>query len=161
MYYDFFSISLGELLLAAYDVALRLLDYQQGTHARKVGENWQRVPARFKQVREEVMAYLHGELREFTITVAPQGTLFQCQVWQALQQIPYGQTASYADIALAIGRPKAVRAVGAANGANPISLIIPCHRVIGRNGALTGYAGGMANKARLLALEAEVLAKAP
>lgn len=158
MYFDLFDTELGELLLATQGDALCLLDYQAGTHARQVQPDWLRAPQRFAAVKAEVTAYLAGELMDFSIAVAPQGTLFQQQVWQALQTIPYGHTASYADIAERIGRPQAVRAVGAANGANPISLIIPCHRVIGKNGSLTGYAGGLDVKQRLLALEQPAVA---
>jgi methylated-DNA-[protein]-cysteine S-methyltransferase len=154
MYYDIFPTACGDILLASTGDALQLLDFQQGSKARCVQGDWKRDAALFRPVREQVLAYLAGELREFSIAVAPQGTPFQQQVWQALQTIPYGETASYSDIATRIGRPKAVRAVGAANGANPVSLIIPCHRVIGSNGTLTGYAGGIETKARLLALEA-------
>lgn len=154
MYYDIFPTVCGDILLASEGDALQLLDFQQGSKARRVQGDWKRDAILFRPVREQVLAYLNGELRQFSIAVAPQGTPFQQQVWQALQTIPYGETASYSDIASRIGRPRAVRAVGAANGANPVSLIIPCHRVIGRNGALTGYAGGLAVKQRLLALEA-------
>lgn len=158
MYYDVFSAFCGDILLASRGEALVLLDYQQGRKARTIGSDWRRDAALFRPVRAEVEAYLNGELREFSIEVAPEGTDFQRQVWRALRDIPYGQTASYAEIAARIGRPKSMRAVGAANGANPISLIIPCHRVIGSNGSLTGYAGGLAVKQRLLALEQEALA---
>ena len=103
--------------------------------------------------RRELTDYFAGTLRRFTIPLAPAGTPFQQQVWQALRAIPYGETRSYAAIARAIGRPTAARAVGAANGRNPISIITPCHRVIGADGALTGFAGGLAAKRMLLALE--------
>lgn len=95
-----------------------------------------------------------GKLPQFSLPLAPKGTEFQCQVWQALTEIPFNQTVSYSDIANAIARPKSVRAVGAANGANPIPIIIPCHRVIGKNGKLTGYAYGLALKQTLLDIEA-------
>ncbi|TVV73007.1 methylated-DNA--[protein]-cysteine S-methyltransferase [Sphingomonas solaris] len=98
-------------------------------------------------------AYFGGTLRRFTLPLAPRGTPFQQAVWRALATIPYGETRSYGDIARQIGRPAAVRAVGAANGRNPISVVIPCHRVIGAGGALTGFAGGLAAKRHLLALE--------
>ncbi len=98
-------------------------------------------------------AYFAGELRQFSLPLDLQGTAFQQSVWQALLTIPFGETRSYAEIARQIGRPKAVRAVGAANGQNPISIVAPCHRVIGSNGTLTGYAGGLAAKQHLLGLE--------
>jgi methylated-DNA-[protein]-cysteine S-methyltransferase len=103
--------------------------------------------------RRELDAYFKGGLTTFNVPVAPQGTAFQRRCWAALQAIPYGVTRSYGQQAQAIGAPKAVRAVGLANGRNPISIIIPCHRVIGANGSLTGYGGGMARKQFLLDLE--------
>ncbi|MDP5293181.1 methylated-DNA--[protein]-cysteine S-methyltransferase [Oceanimonas sp. CHS3-5] len=98
-------------------------------------------------------AYFSGRLQRFTLPLAPQGTPFQQQVWRALQHIPWGEHRSYGDIAGAIGNPRAMRAVGAANGRNPIAIVIPCHRVIGANGSLTGYAGGLERKRWLLAHE--------
>lgn len=102
---------------------------------------------------DELTAYLRGDLRRFSIPLDPRGTAFQRQVWDALGAIPYGETRSYAWVAARIGRPAAVRAVGLANGANPVPVLVPCHRVIGSNGALTGYGGGLGLKARLLRLE--------
>lgn len=105
------------------------------------------------QAKKELDAYFAGRLKKFEVPVAPQGTPFQKQAWKALTQIPYGATRSYGEQACAIGRPKAVRAIGAANGRNPIPIIIPCHRVIGADGSLTGFGGGMATKQFLLELE--------
>jgi methylated-DNA-[protein]-cysteine S-methyltransferase len=102
-----------------------------------------------------VEEYFAGERREFDLELAPAGSAFQRLVWRALRQIPFGETRSYGQIATQIGSHKAVRAVGAANGANPLSIIVPCHRVIGANGKLTGFAGGLEVKARLLALESK------
>jgi methylated-DNA-[protein]-cysteine S-methyltransferase len=101
----------------------------------------------------QLRAYFAGSLREFRLPLQMEGTDFQRGVWSLICQVPYGQTRSYRDLALALGRPQAVRAVGAANGANPLPIVVPCHRVIGSNGALTGYGGGMALKRRLLDLE--------
>lgn len=101
----------------------------------------------------QLRAYFDARLREFSLPLDPQGTPFQLRVWRELVNIPYGATRTYGDIAAAIGSPDAVRAVGAANGTNPIAIVIPCHRVIGANGKLTGYAGGMETKRRLLDLE--------
>ncbi len=101
----------------------------------------------------QLQQYFAGSLTCFSLPLAAGGTTFQQQVWRALSQLPYGHTCSYADIARQIANPKAVRAVGAANGKNPIAIVVPCHRVIGANGTLTGYAGGLANKAWLLAHE--------
>lgn len=105
------------------------------------------------ETERQLRAYFAGELRQFSLPLDLQGTAFQQSVWQALLTIPFGETRSYAEIARQIGRPKAVRAVGAANGQNPISIVAPCHRVIGSNGTLTGYAGGLAAKQHLLGLE--------
>lgn len=104
-------------------------------------------------VSSQLQAYFRGTLRSFDMPLDMRGTPFQREVWQALTAIPFGETRSYGQIAAQIGRPKAVRAVGAANGANPVPIIVPCHRVIGSNGKLTGYAGGLALKQQLLALE--------
>lgn len=106
-----------------------------------------------QQVKKQLQDYLDGKITEFDVPLGAKGTKFQQQVWQALCDIPYGETRSYGDIAKSIGNPKAVRAVGAANGKNPISIIVPCHRVIGANGKLTGYAGGLSRKEWLLTLE--------
>lgn len=107
----------------------------------------------FASVVEQLEAYFAGELREFDVDVAPSGTPFQLEVWRALTRIPYGVTWSYGELAETIGRPSASRAVGAANGRNPISILVPCHRVIGASGSLTGYGGGLDRKALLLDLE--------
>lgn len=105
------------------------------------------------QARRELDAYFAGKLRAFTMALAPQGTPFQLKVWTALRSIPYGATRTYGQQALAIGQPKAVRAVGLANGKNPIAIIVPCHRVIGASGSLTGFGGGLPRKKALLELE--------
>ena len=108
----------------------------------------------FITVRQELAAYFAGELQKFATPLAPQGTPFQQQVWRALQEIPYGRTASYSDLAQRVRNPQAVRAVAMANARNPLPIIVPCHRVIGKNGALTGYSGGgVERKAALLQLE--------
>jgi methylated-DNA-[protein]-cysteine S-methyltransferase len=114
-------------------------------------------PAGFRDVVDQLAAYFAGELTEFDIALDPSGSPFQRTVWMALRTIPYGQTRSYADIARQIGNPTASRAVGLANGRNPISIIVPCHRVIGANGSLTGYGGGLERKRALLDLESGAL----
>lgn len=106
-----------------------------------------------RQAADQLRAYFNGERTDFDLPLAPKGTDFQKAAWQALQQIPYGETRYYAEQAGLIGKPSAVRAIGAANGANPIAIVVPCHRVIGKNGQLTGYAGGLDKKAWLLAFE--------
>ncbi|HXZ05901.1 MAG TPA: methylated-DNA--[protein]-cysteine S-methyltransferase [Ktedonobacteraceae bacterium] len=109
--------------------------------------------ASLQYAMDELRRYLAGERVQFTCPLDLHGTPFQIKVWQELFRIPYGETRTYAEIARAIGRPSAVRAAGAANGANPVAIIVPCHRVIGSNGSLTGYGGGLPTKAWLLALE--------
>jgi O-6-methylguanine DNA methyltransferase len=109
--------------------------------------------APLQQAMDELRSYLAGERVNFACPLDLHGTAFQIEVWEELYRIPYGETRTYAEIARAIGRPAAVRAVGAANGANPVAIIVPCHRVIGSNGALTGYGGGLPTKAWLLTLE--------
>jgi methylated-DNA-[protein]-cysteine S-methyltransferase len=106
-----------------------------------------------REAASQLLAYFAGNLRRFKLPLDLQGTEFQKSVWRELQKIPYGETRSYAQIAAAIGTPTAVRAVGAANGANPVAIVVPCHRVIGSGGKLTGYGGGLPLKKRLLELE--------
>ena len=124
-----------------------LVDLLPAKSGEKVAEG------RMRGVVQELEEYFAGQRKSFDIPLAPKGTPFQLEVWRALQQIPYGATATYREIAIQIGRPNAVRAVGAANGANPIPIIIPCHRVIGSNGSLTGFGGGIDVKRALLAHE--------
>jgi methylated-DNA-[protein]-cysteine S-methyltransferase len=110
----------------------------------------------FAQLRRQLDEYFAGELHDFDLELAPSGSPFQLQVWRALRAIPYGQTTSYGEIAATVGQPGAARAVGGANNRNPIAIVIPCHRVIGAGGSLTGYGGGLHRKEQLLALEAGV-----
>lgn len=142
---------LGRMLALADEEALRRLDFVEDAPE---GLPYCVTPL-LERCREEVQAYFQGRLKAFTLPLAPEGTPFQKQVWQALLAIPYGETRSYQEIARTVGRPKATRAVGGANHHNPISLIIPCHRVIGADGGLTGYGGGLHRKEALLALEKE------
>jgi methylated-DNA-[protein]-cysteine S-methyltransferase len=147
--YDTIDTPIGELLLASDGDALAAV-HMNGTP----GRDWRRDPAAVGEPAEQLQAYFAGELREFDLQLAPHGTPFQREVWSALRDIPYGSTISYAELAVAVGRPHAARAVGAANGRNPIAVVIPCHRVIGASGALTGYGGGLGRKRLLLDLEA-------
>jgi methylated-DNA-[protein]-cysteine S-methyltransferase len=110
----------------------------------------------FAELHRQLDAYFAGELQDFDLELAPSGSPFQLEVWGTLREIPYGQTASYGEIAAAVGQPGAARAVGGANNRNPIAIVIPCHRVIGASGSLTGYGGGLPRKQLLLALEAGV-----
>lgn len=139
-----------ELLLAAGEAGVRLIEFRRERALDGV-EN-PNYPLLLKTA-EQLRSYFAGELREFSLPLDPQGTEFQLRVWRQLETIPYGSTRSYSEIARAVGSPKAVRAVGAANGANPISIVVPCHRVIGSSGKLVGYGGGLPVKQRLLALE--------
>jgi methylated-DNA-[protein]-cysteine S-methyltransferase len=116
-------------------------------------DEWQRDDSAFDDVAKQLREYFAGTRREFELPLAPAGTEFQRAVWSVLRTIPYGRTWSYLDVANAIGKPSACRAVGAANGANPLPIVVPCHRVIGTNGSLTGFGGGLDVKKRLLALE--------
>jgi methylated-DNA-[protein]-cysteine S-methyltransferase len=147
--YDTIESPIGELLLAGDGNALTAV-HMNGSP----GAAWRRDAAALRGPAEQLQAYFAGELREFDLTLSPHGTPFQREVWSALREIPYGSTISYAELAAAVGRPDAARAVGAANGRNPIAVVIPCHRVIGASGALTGYGGGLGRKRLLLDLEA-------
>ncbi|WP_304072710.1 methylated-DNA--[protein]-cysteine S-methyltransferase [Nocardiopsis listeri] len=145
---------LGELLLFGDGEALAGVSTPPKDGApHHVGERWLSDEAPFTEVKRQLIAYFAGELREFDLPLAPAGTPWQLRVWRALTTIPYGETAGYGELAEELGRPTASRAVGAANGRNPISIIVPCHRVIGANGSLTGYAGGLERKKKLLNLE--------
>jgi len=119
----------------------------------RIKDDWQRNDDAFDDVATQLREYFAGKRRDFDLPLAPSGTPFQLSVWNELRAIPYGRTKSYLDIANAIGKPAACRAVGAANGANPLPIVVPCHRVIGANGSLTGFGGGIDVKRRLLALE--------
>jgi len=156
IYYDYMETSIGNLMLAGNGDALMELGFPSGKGARRHRNNWLRNNDVFNEVKEQLSSYFVGELTDFSIPLAPIGTEFQLQVWQALQTIPYGETLSYGELARQIGRPKASRAVGAANGQNPIPVIIPCHRVIGSSGKLVGFGGGIETKQKLLGLEQEL-----
>ena len=144
---------IGRLLLAGDKTSLKVLGFSSGGKARGAEADWERFDEPFRQVRSQLEEYFAGERRVFELDLAPEATPFQADVLDALQRIPYGETRSYLDIAKELGKPKAVRAVGGANGANPIPVIIPCHRVIGSNGSLTGFGGGLDTKRFLLDLE--------
>ncbi len=144
---------LGELLLVGDGRALTRL--QMTPRDEDVPAGGRHDPDTFADVEAQLDGYFAGELTEFDLPLAPHGSDFQLRVWGALLDIPYGETASYGAIATAVGRPDAVRAVGATNGRNPIAVIIPCHRVIGADGTLVGYGGGLPRKRLLLELEAE------
>jgi methylated-DNA-[protein]-cysteine S-methyltransferase len=148
-YYTALSSPIGELLLASDGRALT------GLHMAPFEplSGWHRDERPFRDVVAQLSAYFSGARKVFDVMHEAVGTPFQRRVWKALLHIPYGETISYGELARRIGNPRAVRAVGRANGANPIAVIVPCHRVIGANGTLTGYGGGLERKAKLLALE--------
>jgi methylated-DNA-[protein]-cysteine S-methyltransferase len=152
-YYSSTQSPIGELLLTGNGTALTGLYMQVHKHGREISADWSRNEAAFKPARAQLAAYFAGELRRFELRVEMAGTAFQQRVWRALRDIPHGATESYGALANRIGAPKAARAVGLANGRNPISIIVPCHRVIGANGSLTGYGGGIERKQWLLAHE--------
>lgn len=147
----------GELKLIASDRGLAAILWENDNPARvklDPGERRDDHPV-LTEAGRQLAEYFSGQRQRFSIPLAPSGTEFQKTVWRALAGIPFGETRSYLQIAQQLGNPKATRAVGAANGRNPISIVIPCHRVIGSDGRLTGFAGGMAAKAYLLDLELE------
>jgi methylated-DNA-[protein]-cysteine S-methyltransferase len=155
MYYCYVRTPVGDLLLAGDEDALCFVSFPDETKRRGPDADWIFSEKPFNAAREHLTAYFAGELQQFDLALRPTGTEFQLAVLKELQKIPYGTTVSYGDIARRIGRPKAVRAVGAANGRNPIPVIIPCHRVIGSGGQLTGFGGGLPTKEHLLRLEME------
>jgi len=154
MFYDYFETEVaGTLMLAGDDKGLRHLNFINGRHPVNAESTWRRDAGRFEAVKSQLAAYFAGNRNAFDIDLFLQGTAFQLKVWAALREIPYGHVVSYQWVADRIGNPAAVRAVGAANGRNPIAIIVPCHRVIGKDGSLTGYGGGLEIKQRLIGLE--------
>ena len=155
MYYCYVDSPIGELLLAGTSSALSMIGFPKGSMRRDPEPDWIFKEEPFVKVRQQLREYFDGERKDFDIPLSLEGTDFQLSVWHALQEIPYGSTVSYGDVAKRIENPKAVRAVGAANGRNPVPIIVPCHRVIGSHGDLTGFGGGLDTKEALLRLEAE------
>jgi methylated-DNA-[protein]-cysteine S-methyltransferase len=151
--YSLYDSPVGELLLTGDGDALTGLYFPSGSKAAAAQADWRRDDGLFAPVVRELDAYFAGELTAFSIGLAPRGTDFQRRVWDLLLGIPYGTTTTYGALAAELGGPRVSRAVGLANGSNPIAIIIPCHRVIGANGKLTGYGGGIERKQFLLALE--------
>mgnify|MGYP000432222234 CR=1 FL=1 len=156
MYYTWFESPIGKILLAGDERGLTRIGFPKGKMKMGPETTWQINPQPFKAVTRQLQAYFDGKLTTFNLKLAPKGTEFQLSVWKALQEIPYGETMSYSELAKKIGRPKASRAVGAANGNNPLPIVMPCHRVIGINGSLTGFGGGLPTKQFLLELEKSV-----
>jgi methylated-DNA-[protein]-cysteine S-methyltransferase len=149
---------IGELLLLGDGHALHGLYMQAGRKPIGIAPGWRRVPAAFAAIGEQLEEYFLAQRTSFDVALAMHGTPFQRRVWEALREIGYGETISYGELARRIGQPSAARAVGLANGCNPIGVIVPCHRVIGANGTLTGYGGGIERKRLLLDLEARATA---
>jgi methylated-DNA-[protein]-cysteine S-methyltransferase len=152
-FYTQIESPLGPLLLAGDDAGLRQILFVNGRHPAQPESSWKEDHAPLSKTIRQLHAYFAGELENFDLQLAPEGTPFQLGVWRSLCDIPYGETISYGELAGRIGNPKASRAVGLANGSNPLPIVIPCHRVIGSNGKLTGYGGGLPIKEKLLALE--------
>ncbi len=162
-YYTECESPLQPLLLLSEGAMLTGLFLEAQRFSPAVLEEWIRndTMALFVEAKRQLAAYFAGELTEFDLPLSPQGTEFQRRVWTALQQIPYGATATYGELARRLDSPHGSRAVGLANGRNPVSIIVPCHRVIGADGQLTGYGGGLERKEALLAFEAAVAAEGP
>lgn len=147
----------GPLVLAANNDGLALIEFASPRHPAPRGSDWQTVEPDahpvLRRARQQLDEYFAGIRRSFDLPLKPRGTTFQLDVWQALRSIGYGETISYAQLAQRIGKPSAMRAVGAANGRNPLPIVVPCHRVIGADGSLTGFGGGIPVKRHLLELE--------
>ncbi len=154
--YTVIESPIDDLLLVGDGEVLHRLDMREGRRPVAIDPRWQRDDA-FADVRAQLDEYFAGSRREFELELELHGNPFERRVWRALCEIPYGETVSYGEVARAIGAPDAPRAVGLVNGRNPIAVIVPCHRVIGANGSLTGYGGGLGRKRRLLDLESGVL----
>jgi len=156
MYWHEIDTPVGTLLLAGDAEHLKKVHFQAGPHRQRPDPGWSADPRPFAALIAQLEEYFAGRRRTFAVPLAPEGTPFQLTVWRALTAIPYGETVSYGELARRIGKPDAPRAVGLANGANPLPILVPCHRVIGADGSLTGFGGGLAIKSRLLTLEREV-----
>jgi methylated-DNA-[protein]-cysteine S-methyltransferase len=151
--YCFLDTVVGTLLLARDGSGLRNISFPEGRRAQRPDPCWRERAGAFDDIVLQLTEYFAGRRQQFDLPLAPQGTPFQQRVWRGLLEVPYGATISYAQLAARIRQPTAARAVGLANGSNPLPIVIPCHRVIGANGKLTGYGGGLQIKERLLALE--------
>lgn len=151
--YCYYQSPIGKLLLIGADNLLEELHFPSDLSKINIADDWQQDEHSFQQALLQLDEYFAGSRQQFDLQIAPRGTAFQQSVWAELRKIPFGQTASYGEIAQRIGNPKACRAVGLANAKNPLPIIVPCHRVIGKNGALTGFGGGLQLKQQLLDLE--------
>lgn len=154
LYWHELDSPVGRLLLAGDGRSLVHVGFQSGPRPLRPAAGWHAGEAPFRTVIAQLAEYFAGGRRRFDLPLAPRGTEFQRRVWRTLTEIPYGKTISYGELANRIGNKSASRAVGLANGANPLPIIVPCHRVIGADGSLTGFGGGLPIKRKLLALEA-------
>lgn len=154
-YYDTYDSPIGGMLLAATDDGLSGVYFDRQKHHPGRGGDWKRDPANphLKRARAQLAEYFSGKRRKFDLALDPAGTEFQKAVWRAISSVPFGQTITYGELARRAGVPGSARAAGAATGRNPIGIVVPCHRIMGSDGSLTGYAGGLAKKRALLALE--------
>lgn len=153
MRYTYLDSPVGPLLIAGDEAGIRRIGFPGGKHVLEPEPDWVEDAAALAGARAQLAAYFAGELTGFDLPLAPETTPFQGRVLAELRKVPYGATVSYGELAKRVGNPKASRAVGMANGRNPIPIVIPCHRVIGADGDLTGFGGGLDTKRRLLALE--------
>jgi len=153
LYWHEMDSPVGPLLLAGDGAGLRCVHFQAGPRPLQPPAAWRADPAPFAAVCGQLREYFSGARRTFRLPLAPQGTPFQLAVWEALREIPYGETLSYGTLAQQLGLPGGARAVGLANGSNPLPIVVPCHRVIGADGSLTGFGGGLGIKRALLSLE--------
>ena len=159
-YFDTMESPIGTLTLALEEDALVGVYMEQQSYVEEeLGRDWVQSEPRLAEAREQFTRYFAGTMRDFQLKLKPVGTIFQERVWTALREIPFGETWSYGQLAKRVGDPNASRAVGLANGRNPLSIVIPCHRVIGANGTLTGYGGGIDRKKWLLEFESKVAGK--
>ena len=157
-YYDFYESPHGQMLLVAAAEGLSGVYFDGQKYHPQVDPEWRRDArhARLRQAQRELTEYFGGERKHFDVALAPAGTLFQRSVWKAISTVSFGKTISYGELARRAGCMGSARAAGAATGRNPISIIVPCHRIVGSNGSLTGYAGGLERKRALLALESGI-----
>jgi methylated-DNA-[protein]-cysteine S-methyltransferase len=151
--YCYYQSPIGKLLLIGIDGVLEQLHFPKDLDKKVVGDDHQHSKESFENILQQLAEYFAGDRQEFDLPINLNGTDFQRQVWRELQKIPYGKTAAYSEIAKRIGNPKACRAVGLANNKNPIPIIVPCHRIIGKDGSLTGFGGGLDLKKQLLNIE--------
>jgi methylated-DNA-[protein]-cysteine S-methyltransferase len=151
--YCYIESMVGRLLMAGDEEGLRYISFEKGKNRIAPEKEWREDQPYLGEAILQLDLYFQGRLKQFALKLTPQGTPFQLDVLRALQEVPYGETISYGELAQRIGRPKASRAVGAANARNPLPIVIPCHRVIGSNGSLVGFGGGLEIKRKLLDLE--------